>query len=72
MENSICHCYFVNEQGLFKVYCSFIVICIVATNNIYQGDLVIVTAVKSSKEGFLVFEINGEYYYHHYFQLYSN
>lgn len=67
----IYHCYFVNEHGLLKVYCTFYAICVVTINNIQQGDIVLVTAIKSSKEGFLVFEINGEYYYHHSFRLYS-
>ena len=72
MTETIYHCYYVNEQGLFKIYCAFCVICVVAVNNIQLGDLVEVSSVKSSKDGFLVFEINGEYYYHHYFHLYTN
>ena len=64
-------CLFVGDTGLFKVYCDFLVLCIMDTDRILQGDVVTVTDVKTSKTGRIVFEINGSLYYHSYFILYD-
>lgn len=69
MENEINGCLFVGKQGLFRVYCSFKVICINAINTIKSGEIVDVTSVKTSPNGYIVYEIDGEHYYHHYFIL---
>ena len=70
MEDNFRGCYFIGEVGLFKVYCNFLVICIIDVNKIVQGDIVTVSDVKSSESGILIYKIDGNYYYHHYFTLY--
>ena len=63
-------CLFVNANGeLLQVFCSFKAIALQDVNTIKQGDEVFVTAVKSSEEGHIVFEIEGEYYFHHHFSV---
>lgn len=70
MEEDSNGCLFVGQFGLFKVYCVFKVMCIHSVNTIDQGDIVFVTAVKTSPNANIVYEINGAYYYHHNFILY--
>lgn len=69
MENEINGCLFVGKQGLFKIYCAFKVICIRSVHSIEVGEIVDVTSVKTSPNGYIVYEIDGEHYYHHHFIL---
>ena len=69
MFNEIKGCLFVGKHGLFKMFCDFEVICIQDVQHLRQGDKVLVSAVKSAQNGAIVYEIEGEYYYHYYFVL---
>lgn len=64
------YCFFIGEEGLFKVFCVFFVICVSDVHKISQGDIVPVAKVTSSKSGSIVYQVHGEYYYHHNFRLY--
>lgn len=69
MFNEINGCLFLGKHGLFKMFCVFEILCIQDINQIKQGDWVKVTAVKSTNDGAIVYEIEGEYYYYYYFVL---
>jgi len=69
MFNEINGCLFVGKHGLFKMFCDFEVICIQDVQDIVQGDKVLVSAVKSTQDGAIVYEVEGAYYFHHYFVL---
>lgn len=62
-------CLFVGEQGLFLVYCAFKVVCIQAIAQYEIEDVVWVSSVKTSTNGTLVYEIEGQHFYHYYFAL---
>jgi hypothetical protein len=69
MFNEINGCLFLGKQGLFKMFCAFEVLCIQDVKHIKQGDYVLVTAVKTTSEGAIVYEIERDYFYHYYFVL---
>lgn len=62
-------CLFVGQMGIFKVFCEFEVLCINGVRDILQGDIVPVSSVKSTEQGHIVYEIQGQYYFHHHFVL---
>jgi len=59
--------YFLSPKGLFKLVTPFEVICVKDIKNIKVGDKIIVAQVKSTNDGQLVYEIQGELYYWFYF-----
>lgn len=69
MLNEIEGCYFIGRHGLFRVFCPFKVLCLKDIHELIQGEDLQVSAVKSTKNGSIVYEINGNYYFHHYFIL---
>jgi hypothetical protein len=69
MLDEINGCIFLGEHGLFKIFCVFEVLCIQDIKHIRQGDWVKVVAVKSTIDGTIVYEIDGEYYFYYYFVL---
>ncbi len=70
MDNQINGCLFVGSFGIFKVYCDFLVVCLLDIDSIAKDDVVTVTEVRHSESGRMVFLIKGVYYYHFYFALY--
>jgi len=67
MENN--SCLFIGKNGLFKVYCTFYVMCINTVANINQGDVKVVEKVSATSDGTLVFIIESNYYYYYHFAL---
>lgn len=63
-------CNFIGKKGLKKVYHRFKVMCIRQVNQINKGDVVEVSSVRSTQDGRIVYEINGEYFYHRNFILF--
>jgi hypothetical protein len=69
MDKLVNGCLFVGRYGLFAVYCDFQVVVLFDVHKLRQGDLVMVSAVKSTPSGRLVYQIGDHHYYHHYFAL---
>ena len=55
--------YFVSPSGLFKLVTPFEVICVKDIRDIKVGGKILVSQVKSTKDGQLVYEIDSEFYY---------
>lgn len=63
--------YFINRDGALEcVTCAFKVICLKDTHILSQGDIVLVASVIHTNRGIIIYNIRGELYYHHHFDLY--
>ena len=60
----------IDEQGqIRRIYCPFVVMCIIDVDVYNQGDYAVVTAVKISKNLLLVYVIDQKNYYYYFFRI---
>lgn len=72
MQDSIENCLYVTAQGeLLQLFCQYQVICINDVHKLKKGDLLWVEAVLMARDGQVVYQIEGEYYYHSHFAVYQ-
>lgn len=57
------------EGKVRRIYCPFSVICLIDIDEFKEGESVVVTAVRISKNLLLVFIINNKGYYSFYFRI---